>query len=174
MHHVRQGNALTTFNFVTVQCGNETMANFKLAVQDLVSHMLPRCMLAIQYWYMCCYVQKAQDTTICNFMTWPVEINQLLNKFPPFGQNQALPDDKLLNIAKFAVPATWQQTMVLQGFVPMEHIINEFIEFCKHLEFAEGIDPQKGDKNSPFWRQSLTWTRMAAQGCTNAAHQVLT
>jgi len=30
----------------------------------------------------------------------------------------------------------------------MEHTIIGFIEFCKSLEFTEGIDPQKGNKNS--------------------------
>jgi len=64
-------------------------------------------------------------------MTQLVEINQLLNKFPPFEQNQALPEDKLLVNAKFVVPAMWQQTMVILVFDPLEHTINEFIEFCK-------------------------------------------
>jgi len=141
MRCVLQGDALTAFNRGAVQRGNEMVANFKLAVQDLVSHVLPRRALAIQRRYMRWFLQKAPGITICNFMTHLVEINQLLNEFPPFGKNQALPEDELLDIAEFAIPAEWQRTMVLQGFDPMEHSINEFIEFCEHLEFAEGIDP---------------------------------
>jgi len=67
-----------------------------------------------------------------------VEINQLLNDFLPFAADQALPEDKILDIAEFAVPATWQKAMVLQGFDPMGHLVNKFIEFCKRLEFAKG------------------------------------
>jgi len=46
--------------------------------------------------------------------------------------------DKILDIAEFAMPATWQKTMVLQGFDPMSHMVNKFIEFCKRLKFAKG------------------------------------
>ncbi len=38
--------------------------------------------------------------------------------------------------------------MVLQGFDPTVHTVNEFIEFCERLEFAEGFNPSdKPDKN---------------------------
>jgi len=73
-----------------------------------------------------------------DFITQLVEINQLLNDFPPFAADQALPEDEILDIAEFAVPTTWQKAMVLQGFDPTGHLVNEFIEFCERLEFAEG------------------------------------
>jgi len=98
-----------------------------------------------------CFVQKAQDVTICNFMTQLVEIDQLLNEFPP-EKNQALPEDKLLDIAKFAIPAMWQQTMVLQGFDPMEHLINEFIEFCKHWNLLRVSILRKAIRVPLVWR----------------------
>jgi len=49
MHCVLQGDVLAASNCAAAQHGNETMANFKLAVQDLVSHMFPRHALAIQH-----------------------------------------------------------------------------------------------------------------------------
>jgi len=49
-----------------------------------------------------------------------------------------LPEDEILDIAEFVVPATWQKTMVLQHFAPTSHTVNKLIEFCKRLEFAEG------------------------------------
>jgi len=58
-------------------------------------------------------------------------------------------EGKLLDIAKFAVPAMWQRKMLLQGFDAMGHSIYKFIEFCNHLQFAKGIDTQKGRKNPP-------------------------
>jgi hypothetical protein len=86
-------------------------------------------------------LRKTVETSAREFMTRLVEINQYLKEFPPFAENQALPEDEILDIAEFAIPATWQKTMVLQGFDPTTHSINEFIEFCERLEFAEGFQP---------------------------------
>ena len=58
--------------------------------------------------------------------------------FPPFQPNQQLPLDELLDIAEFAVPASWQRTMHMHGFVPTMHDENVFVEFCKRCEFNEG------------------------------------
>jgi len=58
--------------------------------------------------------------------------------FPPFQPNQQLPLDKLLDIAKFAIPATWQRTMRMHGFVPIMHDENVFVKFCKRCEFNKG------------------------------------
>ena len=46
--------------------------------------------------------------------------------------------DKLMDIAEFSIPATWQKTMIMYGFDPANHTIHEFIEFCERIEFAEG------------------------------------
>ena len=58
--------------------------------------------------------------------------------FPPFQPNQQLPLDELLDIAEFVVPATWQRTMRMHGFIPIMHNENVFVEFCKRCEFNEG------------------------------------
>jgi len=43
-----------------------------------------------------------------------------------------------MDIAKFSVPAMWQKTMIMHGFDPANHTIQEFIEFYERIEFAEG------------------------------------
>ena len=40
--------------------------------------------------------------------------------------------------AEFSVPAMWQKTMIMHGFDPANHTIQEFIEFCERIEFSEG------------------------------------
>jgi len=50
--------------------------------------------------------------------------------FPLFQPNQQLPLDKLLDIAKFAVLATWQRTMRMHGFVLIMYDKNVFVKFC--------------------------------------------
>jgi len=57
--------------------------------------------------------------------------------FPPFGENQQLAVDEVLDIAKFAVPLAWQHTMRMHGFVPVLHDENTFIKFCKRCKFSE-------------------------------------
>jgi len=76
------------------------------------------------------------------------ELNKYLQRFPPFGHNQQLPLDELLDIAKFAVPQSWQHTMRMYGFVPILHDENMFIEFCECIKFLEGpMDNQESMKN---------------------------
>ena len=80
-----------------------------------------------------------------------VEINTYLNEFPPFGENQSLPMDKVLEIATFALPAKWQKAMNMHGFDATLHSPSEFVEFCERLEFAEVGENQhhsKAQKNS--------------------------
>ena len=80
-----------------------------------------------------------------------VEINSYLNEFPPFGENQSLPMDKVLEIATFALPAKWQKAMNMHGFDATLHSPSEFVEFCERLEFAEVGENQhhsKAQKNS--------------------------
>jgi len=72
-----------------------------------------------------------------------VEINQYLNDFLPLTANQALHEDEILDIAEFTIPNTWQKTMVLQGIDLAVHTVNEFINFCKTLKFAEGFNPNE-------------------------------
>lgn len=66
-----------------------------------------------------------------------VEINTYLNDFPPFGPNQSLPMDEVLEIATFALPAKWQKAMNMHGFDATLHTPSEFVEFCERLEFSE-------------------------------------
>ncbi len=81
-------------------------------------------------------------------MTRLFELNEYLQRFPPFGHNQQLPLDESLDIAEFAVPQSWQCTMHMHGFVPILHDENTLIEFCECIEFLEGpTDNQESMKN---------------------------
>jgi len=72
-----------------------------------------------------------------------VEINVCLNKFPPFMANQALPENKILDIAKFAIPNMGQKTLILQGFDPAVYTINKFTKFCERLNSLRQSIPMK-------------------------------
>jgi len=149
-----QGDALAAFNRHATQRGNETVANFKLVLQDLTTHVLPRRALQLQRRYMRRTVRKSPEMSTREFITRLMEVNQLLNEFPPFAANQALPEDKILDIAEFAIPASWQKTMVLQGFDPTTHTPNKFIEFCERLEFAKGFNAQQHNNKKEMSSQA--------------------
>ncbi len=81
---------------------------------------------------------------------------------------------------------TCGRTMVLQGFDPMEHTINKFIEFCKRLKFAESFNPNNKPNKTTTQETSShmdlsghsmgaqMWpTKSSAQGNKNKKHKHL-
>ena len=149
-----QGDALAAFNRAATQHGTETVEHFELSVNSLKQHVFPRKALNNQKRYMRRFLRKPRDMTVREFITRLVEINEMLAEFPPGAQEQKLPTDELMDIAEYAVPATWQRTMMMHNFDPTIHTPQDFIEFCERIEFAEGTDsnnqeakPQPDSKN---------------------------
>jgi len=74
------------------------------------------------------------DSTIREHIARVVEINWYLMKFPePKARQQPtkLEDDELLDILEFGCPNSWQRQMMLQNFDPMDHTVQEFVQFCE-------------------------------------------
>ena len=103
-----QGDALAAFNRAATQNGTETNEHFKACLLALKTYIFPRKALSNQKRYMRRILRKPRNMTTREFMTRLVEINEYLNEFPPALGNQKLPEDELMDIAEFAVPATWQ------------------------------------------------------------------
>ena len=51
-----------------------------------------------------------------------------------------LANDKLLDIILYGTPRSWQKEMDRQGWDPLEHDINEVIDFMERIEGAEDFD----------------------------------
>jgi len=148
MCQLLQGDALAYFNQSAANCVDETNENFYLSGNNLILHVLPVRALQEQKRYMRQFLQKPVDVCIWDFMTCLIEINKYLQTFPPFLPDQKLPLDEILDIAEYAVPVTWQQTMHMHGFEPVMHMGAEFIEFCERIEFTEWA------LNRPFGNQN--------------------
>jgi hypothetical protein len=56
-----------------------------------------------------------------------------------FNISPRLLEDELLDIYENGVLNTWQKQFLLQGFDPIEHTKQEFLEFCERLEATEDI-----------------------------------
>ncbi len=50
--HLLQGGLLVAFNCAALVWGNEMIPNFKIVLQDLIMHVLPRCALQMQKQFM--------------------------------------------------------------------------------------------------------------------------
>jgi hypothetical protein len=156
MRRLLQGDALAAFNKAAKENATETTANYEKCVQALITHVLPRKALAIQKRYMRRFLRKPKDMKVREFMNRLVEVNMYLKEFPPFSaEGQELPDDEIMDIAEFAVPATWQKTMIMHGFNPTAGTPSEFVEFCERIEFSEppSQDDQKDRAESKTSRK---------------------
>ena len=60
-----------------------------------------------------------------------------LPNLPPFGPNQSLSNDELLDIVLFGTPRSWQNEMERQGFDPMEKQLFQVIDFMENIETTE-------------------------------------
>jgi hypothetical protein len=67
----------------------------------------------------------------------------VLNKLhclPPFGNNQLLAMDEVVNILLFATPNSWQVKMEEQNWNPMVHTPTEVVDFMECLESTKVMD----------------------------------
>lgn len=133
------GDALSVFNAAATAQQAETNATFVEALKELCQHVFPQRALRMQKRYMRRYMRKPSSMKTREYIARVNEINGYLKLFPPFEQDQSLPDDEVLDLLEFAVPQTWQKQFWLQGFDPLEHTIREFTEFCERLEFTEDL-----------------------------------
>jgi hypothetical protein len=56
-----------------------------------------------------------------------------LHHLPPFGNNQLLALDEVVDILLFATPNSWQVKMEEQNWDPMDHTPAEVIDFMECL-----------------------------------------
>jgi hypothetical protein len=142
-----QGDALSAFNNAPEE-QTKTVANFGLCLQAVVRHIFPRSALSVQKHYMRRFMRKPRGMKIRDYVARVVEINHYLNEFPPFGETHKLAADEVLDLLEYGVPTPWQKTMVMHGFVPMDHTTAEFVEFCERIESTELKVPVKQGRPS--------------------------
>ena len=132
------GDTLAVFNNAAQAHGNETNANFELSLTDVSTHIFPQRALAHQKRYMRRYMRKPREVAMREFAARVSELNEYLSEFPPYAVNQNLSNEEIVDILEFAVPNSWQKSMVLQGFDPLIHTVSEFVSFCERHEYTEG------------------------------------
>ena len=67
-------------------------------------------------------------------------MNEDMAYFPPFfSEEYFLDEDELMDIVEVSILFSWQKQLLLQGFEISECMLQELIEFCKHLEVTEDL-----------------------------------
>ena len=150
-----KGDALAAFEGAAAETGTETQDHYETVIAAVIKHVFPQKALPTQKRHMRRFLRKPREMSIRAFCARLTEINKYLESFPPAGDGaKQLEQDELLDIAEFAVPATWQKTMVMHGFDPTMHTMQEFVEFCERLEYAEGFEPNTGNTGAKSQKES--------------------
>ena len=152
---VLDGDAAAVFNNRATELGAETNPNLAACVAALTRHVFPRRSLTFQKRYMRRYMRKPRDVNAREYVARVTELNNMLAEFPHrhdddalAGEEQCLPEDEILDILEYGVPNTWQKGFVHQGFNPLEHTLNEFVEMCERFEYTEAHETSPGTKSN--------------------------
>ena len=137
MRTLLRGDAFAAWTTRTAAAGAQTLANLQLVLNGVTQHVFPERALQKQKRYMRRFMRKPQSMTIRVYAARVAEINEHLTLFPPFLPNQSLSNDKILEILEFAIPRAWQHKMTRQGYDPLAHSTQDFIQFCERLEETE-------------------------------------
>ena len=150
-----KGDALTAFNSAAATAGVGahkgaiTMPNFNRAMAGLTRHVFPLKAAQKQQRWMRRYIRKPIELNTREWVARIREINEYLPKFPEIREGvpvEKLPDDALLDILDQGIPAGWVRQMIIQGFDPIDHTIDEFVDFCERQEETDTFQPTNRNK----------------------------
>jgi hypothetical protein len=135
-----QGEALRVFEVRKTQVTlDATTRNFDALVQEVTRYFFPEQALVDQKRFLCHYNRKNASTPVCEYVSRLQDINQKLNQFPPFGANQAMSEDDLIEILEFSMPHAWNVEMRERGFTPHTKTLQEVVEFYERSEILEKL-----------------------------------
>ena len=144
-----KGDALATFRLKTVEVGTRTADHFNEVMARLTEHIFPVHAYREQKRFLRRFLKKPKDWTAREFVTRVQEINSYLVFFRTETQEAAasLPEDELVEALYHAMPNSWRNTMVLQGFNYVNHTCIELLQFCERLETLEPPAEKKKKSN---------------------------
>ena len=79
------------------------------------------------------YLQKPKDLGIQHVVAWLQEINSMLPYFPQPLSSKLL-EDELMEIVLWPIPAGWKCMMMCANFKPLEHSMEELVEYLKGVK----------------------------------------
>ena len=144
-----RGDALTAFNNAALKHASETGASYNATIKSLTAHVFPLKALQQQKRYMRRFMRKPRELKVQEFVCRVGELNEFLLEFPtatPGAIPTKLPEDEIMDILEFSVPASWQRQMEIMDFNPINETPQAFINFCQRLELHESASNGNGEK----------------------------
>jgi hypothetical protein len=80
------------------------------------------------------------DQTISEFCTRWIELNNYLDKFPPFEPNQHFTENETKEIFYNIIPKHWQSYLQRDKFDMIHCSVRDFLEIMEHCQIADNID----------------------------------
>ena len=138
---------------------NNQFTMIRLSLNACLTAMMPRKVLARCKRHLRRHCRKPKGMRIREYQQLINSMNrEEFTRLPPFGPNQYLQDDEILDIILFGTPKSWEREMDKQGFDPFAHRLSQVIDKLEDIETAEGFDadaikvtPKKDNKkkNNP-------------------------
>jgi hypothetical protein len=122
----------------------------QVSLKATIKMVCPYKALEKQKRFMRCKMRKPHDMRIRQFVNHLHRINyKELPQLPPFGNNQPLLQDELLDIVLYGIPKSWIKEMDRQDFNPFKQAtLMEVVNFCERLESAEEFNPEHQKRKS--------------------------
>ena len=141
-------NALRVAGAQPADRAHNRPADIHEAVGRVIINAIPSKTLQRVKRYLRRECRKPAGMLIRTFFQHLVHINNAeLPRLPPFGNDQALSTDELVDILLFATPRSWQKEMDRQGFDPVTHTPQQVVEFMEQIETAEDFDGKPVNNN---------------------------
>jgi hypothetical protein len=124
-----------------------TPANVSQAKRLTLTALIPNKIVAMVKRYLhreCCKPVDMKVRTYYQHLL--VQVNQnKLPALPPFGQNQHLLDDEIINILCYRTPKSWSREMDHQKFNPLTSTPTQVVDFLERNKQSEDFDGQRID-----------------------------
>ena len=82
-------------------------------MKDFIARLFPPKVLQLQTSYLLRGVYKPRNINIREFICQINKMVESLEKFPPFGAGQHLPDDEILELVKLSLPRELQKELIV-------------------------------------------------------------
>jgi hypothetical protein len=122
--------------------------HFEPAIQNVIVNMMPKKILQYVKRNLRRNNRKPKELKVRIYFQHLARINtEEIPELPPFGLNQELKADEIIDILLYGTPKSWSKEMDRQGFDPMDHTPLEVVDFMEQIETAEDFDGQIVENN---------------------------
>jgi hypothetical protein len=135
--------------------------------------LIPNKIVAMVKRYLRRECRKPADIKVRTCYQHLVRVNQdKLPALPPFGRNQHLLDDEIINILCYGTPKSWSREIDRQGFDPLTSTPTQVVDFLERIEQSEDFYDQRIDRSlseeqwqwqEGFFQEEIRWQQVRKQ-----------